>query len=66
MREETTQPTRSELHRPLDDPGKRPETTAVARGVHLLRLRPSLQALRSARFLALSPPWRLIAVGDAP
>ncbi len=66
MREETTQTTRSEFHRALDGLGKRPEFTAVARVLHLLRLRPSLQALRSARFLALSPPSQLIAVEDAP
>ncbi len=64
MREETTKTTRSEFHRPLDDLGKRP-SIAVARVVHLLRLRPSLQALRPLRFLALSPPSQLIAVGDS-
>ncbi len=69
MRDETTQTTqttRSECHWILDDLGSHPESTTVARVLRLLPLRPSLQALRSARFLALSPPSRLIAAGDAP
>ncbi len=65
MRNETTQTIHREFDRTLKDPGNLPDSAAVARILRLLRLRPSLQAIRAPRFLALSPPSQLIAVGDS-